>query len=59
MSDNEKSRSLGEWKEIEPAVYERKGYSQAQKERLTQRPDHLIESAIRASVKAHEKNNRR
>jgi hypothetical protein len=60
MTDPKLSRLNADWNEIEPAVFERKGYSAEQTKRLDQRPNDLIRSALAAAKKIHdEKNNRR
>jgi hypothetical protein len=49
-----------DWREIRPAVFERKGYTAEQKSRLDRRPDDLIRSALGAAAKIRdEKNNKR
>lgn len=59
MTDPKFSRLKTEWTEIEPAVFERKGYSAEQARRLSQRPNDLIRSALSAAKKDDdEKNNR-
>jgi hypothetical protein len=58
MTDPKLSRLSTEWNEIEPAVFERKGYSAEQTKRLDQRPNDLIRSALGAAKKIRdEKNN--
>jgi hypothetical protein len=60
MTDQKRSRLSTEWNEIEPAVFERKGYSVEQTKQLDRRPDDLIRSALGAATKIRdEKNNRR
>ena len=60
MTDPKPSRLRSEWKEIEPAVFERKGYSAEQRKRLDERPNELIKSALRsATTNRNDKNNRR
>jgi hypothetical protein len=50
MTDQKLSRLSTEWNEIEPAVFERKGYSVEQTKRLDRRPDDLIRSALGAAT---------
>jgi hypothetical protein len=52
MNDQKTPRLKTEWKEIEPAVFERKGFSQEEAERLSQRPNDLIRSALREATKS-------
>jgi hypothetical protein len=52
MNDQKAPRLKTEWKEIEPAVFERKGFSREEAERLSQRPSDLIRSALRAATKS-------
>jgi hypothetical protein len=60
MTDQKRSRLSTEWNEIEPAVFERKGYSVEQTKQLDRRPDDLIRSALGTATKIRdEKNNRR
>jgi hypothetical protein len=51
MGNDKVSRLRADWSEIRPAVYEKKGYSKSEAERLIQRPDGLIRSALSASKK--------
>jgi hypothetical protein len=60
MTDSKPSRLSTEWNEVEPAVFERKGYSVEQIKRLDQRPNDLIRSALGAVARIRdEKNNKR
>jgi hypothetical protein len=60
MTDPKLSRLSTEWTEIEPAVFERKGYSAEQIKRLDQRPNELIRSALGGVAKIRdEKSNER
>jgi hypothetical protein len=60
MTDPKPSRLRTEWTEIEPAVFERKGYSAEQTKRLDRRPNDLIRSALSTTNKVRDdKNNRR
>jgi hypothetical protein len=51
MRDDKVPRLRAEWSEIRPAVYEKKAYSKTEAERLVQRPNALIRSALSASRK--------
>ena len=60
MTDPKLSRLRTEWTEIEPAVFERKGYSEEQTKRLDRRPNDLIRSALSATKNVRDdKNNKR
>jgi hypothetical protein len=60
MAEQKTSRLKAEWHEIEPAVFERKGFSPEEAERLNRRPNDLIKSALRGATKSpDEKNNGR
>ncbi|UPT96470.1 hypothetical protein J4G48_0046990 [Bradyrhizobium barranii subsp. apii] len=48
------SRLSGDWKEIKPAVFELKGYSSKQIERLDRRPTDLIKRALGSSAKVQD-----
>jgi hypothetical protein len=52
MNDQKTTRLTTEWKEIEPAIFERKSFSLEEAERLNQRPNDLIRSALRAATKS-------
>jgi len=56
MTIEKQPRLKTEWNEIEPAVFERKGYSPEQAKRLSQRPNELIKSALRKVTKNSDEN---
>jgi hypothetical protein len=57
MSDTKPTRLATDWKEIEPAVFERKSFSSDEFAKLTQRPDALIKAAIGAATQSGDEKN--
>jgi hypothetical protein len=52
MNDPKTPRFETEWIEIAPAVFERKGFSTDEVEKLNRRPNDLIRSAIVAAMQS-------
>jgi hypothetical protein len=59
MSDPKNPGFGTDWNEIEPAVFERKGFSADEFAKLNQRPDGLIKAAIVAATQSRDEKNQR
>jgi hypothetical protein len=57
MSDPKPPRLTTDWKEIEPAVFERKGFSSDEFAKLNRRPDALIKAAIDTATQSRDEKN--